>query len=201
MPELLFAPAFTAWGAPFTWLELAAFLLSVATVVANQRQRIIGWPLAMASSLLYGLLFWHGQLYGEACLQGFFIVLSGWGWWQWWRGVEGQALPVRRLSRQGWSWSLGSVLVLGPLLGLFLDRFTMSPLPYWDALPTVGSVVATVLLGRKFIENWLLWVAINAVSVGLFAQRGYWLTVILYALLIPLAWQGWRRWQREGTGT
>lgn len=197
MPELLFAPAFMAWGAPFTWLELAAFLLSLAMVLANQRQRIVGWPLAIAASALYGLLFWRGQLFGEALLQGFFIALSSWGWWQWWRGEAGQALPVRRLTREGWWLSVAAVGLLGPLLGLFLDRFTQSPLPYWDALPTVGSVVATLLLGRKFIENWPLWVAVNLVSVGLFAQRGYWLTVILYALLVPLAWQGWRRWQRE----
>ena len=193
--DWLFAPAFHAWGAPFTWLELAAFTLSVAMVIGNQRQWLVAWPLAIAASLLYGLLFWRGQLYGEAVLQGFFIALAAWGWLQWWRGVEGHALPVRRLDRRGWLLSLGAVLLGGPLLGLFLDHFTQSPLPYWDAVPTVGSVVATVLLGRKFIENWPFWIAINAVSVGLFAQRGYWLTVILYAVFIPMAVWGWKRWR------
>lgn len=195
MLEPLFAPAFTAWGAPFTWLELVAFGLSLAMVVGNQRQAIVAWPLAVVSSLLYGLLFWRGRLYGEALLQGLFIALALWGWLQWWRGAGGHALPVRRLSLKGWCWSLAGIGLIGPLVGLFLDRYTQSPLPYWDALPTVGSVVATVLLGRKFIENWAFWVLINAASVALFAQRGYWLTAILYALFIPMALMGWRRWR------
>ena len=189
-----FAPAFTAWGAPFTWLELLAFVLSVLMVLANQRQRIVGWPLAIVASALYFALFLRGKLYGEAALQLFFVALAIWGWWQWWRGVDGHALPVRRLNPQGWWLCAASVLVGGPLLGWLLSRYTDSPLPYWDALPTIGSVVATVLLGRKFIENWPLWIVVNLASVALFTQRGYWLTVLLYAALIPLAAQGWRAW-------
>ena len=69
MIESILAPAFTAWGSPVTWLELLAFALSIAMVIGNQRQWIVAWPLAIGSSLLYGLLFWHGQLFGEAWLQ------------------------------------------------------------------------------------------------------------------------------------
>lgn len=197
MIELAFLPAFTAWGSPVTWLEIVAFALSVAMVIGNQRQWLVAWPLAIASSALYGLLFWHGQLYGEASLQLFFIALAAWGWWQWARGQAGKALPVQRMDRRGWIASLGATAVGWPLLGAFLDHATDSPLPYWDALPTVASVVATVQLGRKFIENWPFWIAINAVSVALFAIKAYWLTVLLYAAFIPLAAWGWRLWARE----
>ncbi len=196
MPDALFSPAFLAWGSPVSWLEIAAFALSVAMVVCNQRQWIIAWPLAILASALYGLLFLHSSLYGEAGLQLFFILLAGWGWLQWWRGVDGQALPVQRLDRRGWALSLTAVAVGAPLLGLFLDHATDSPLPYWDALPTVGSVVATFLIGRKFIENWPFWIGVNAVSVLLFWHRELWLTVLLYAAFIPMAARGWQRWQR-----
>lgn len=195
--EPLFHPAFTAWGSPVTWLELLAVILSVAMVWCNQRQWIAAWPLAIASSALYGLFFWHGRLYGEAGLQAFFIVLAAWGWWQWFRGEAGQALPVQRLSRRGWALSLGAIALGWPLLGAFLQHATDSLVPYWDALPTVASVVATVQLGRKLIENWAFWVTINAVSVSLFAHKGYWLTVMLYTAFIPLAAWGWWRWQRD----
>jgi nicotinamide mononucleotide transporter len=194
--EFVLAPAFTAWGTPMTWLEILAFVLSVAMVIGNQRQWIVAWPLAISSSFLYGLFFWHGQLFGLAVLQLFFILLAGWGWLQWARGVQGQALPVQRMGRRGWQASLLTIAIGGPLLGYFLDHHTSSPLPYWDALPTVASVVATVMLGRKFIENWPFWIGINAVSVGLFALQGYWLTVILYTALIPLAAWGWRLWAK-----
>lgn len=195
--DALFAPAFQAWGSPVTWLEIVAFGLSVAMVLCNQRQWLAGWPLSIVASALYGLLFWRGQLYGEAGLQLLFILMSVWGWWQWWRGTATHTLRVQRLRPAQWRWAIGSILLGWPLLGLLLDHATDSPLPYWDALPTVASVVTTVLVARKFIENWAFWIAINAVSVLLFALRAYWLTVILYAAFIPLAWQGWRRWQSE----
>jgi len=195
--ETLVHPAFMAWGSPVTWLEIVAFVLSVVMVLGNQRQWIVAWPLAIVASALYGLLFWHGRLYGEASLQLFFIALAGWGWWQWARGQAGHALPVQRMDRRGWGLSLGSIALGWPLLGWALDHGTDSPLPYWDALPTVASVVATVQLGRKCIENWAFWIGVNAVSVVLFAFKAYWLTVLLYAAFIPLAAWGWRVWARE----
>lgn len=193
--DALFAPAFTAWGSPVTLLEVLAFALSVWMVWANQAQRLIAWPLSWLASLLYGLLFWRGQLYGEAVLQGLFMLLALWGGWQWWRGAATETLRVQRLTPRGWVWSVAAVLLAWPVLGAFLDRFTDSPLPYWDALPTVGSVVATVQLGRKQLENWLFWIGVNAVSVLLFALKAYWLTVLLYAFFIPLAFWGWKRWR------
>jgi len=197
LTDLLFHPAFTAWGSPVTWLEIAAFILSVAMVLSNQRQWIVAWPLAIGASALYGLLFWQGKLYGEASLQLFFIALAAWGWSEWALGHAGHALPVQRLGRRGWFLSLGSILISWPVLGWLLDHGTDSPLPYWDALPTVASVVATVQLGRKYIENWPFWIGVNAVSVVLFALKEYWLTVALYAAFIPLAAWGWRLWARE----
>ncbi len=192
--DLLLAPAFSAWGSPFSWLEIAAFVMSVAMVFGNVRQSLWAWPLAAGASLLYALLFWQGQLYGEAALQLFFVAMAAWGFAQWWRGRVQRTLTVRRMQARAWSLSLGAIAVGWPLLGYFLDTQTDSPLPYWDALPTVASVVATVQLGRKYIENWPFWVAINGISIVLFALKAYWLTVLLYAAFIPLALWGWRAW-------
>jgi nicotinamide mononucleotide transporter len=67
--------------------------------------------------------------------------------------------------------------------------------PYLDALPTAGSVAGQFLLGRKLIENWLVWLAVNVFSVGLFAYKGLWLTALLYALFAALSVAGWRAWR------
>ncbi len=194
----MFAVAFTAWGSPVTWLEIAAFALAVAMVLANFRVHVAGWPLAIASSGLYALLFAESRLYGEASLQLVFIALAGWGWWQWLRGRgdDGSALRVRRLPARARAWALGLTLAAWPLLGALLHRATDSDVPYLDALPTVGSVAGQILLGRKYVENWPVWVAVNAVSVALFAFKGLWLTVILYGLFVLLALAGWRAWRR-----
>lgn len=193
------SPAFTALGSPISWLELVAFVLAIWMVVCNMRVQVLAWPLALTSSLLYFLLFWSGKLYGEASLQLLFAALALWGWWQWLRGrtAEGDTLHVRTLGAKGRVTALLVTLAAWPLLGLFLQHRTDSPLPYWDALPTVASITGQWLLGRKYQENWPVWVMVNLVSIGLFALKGYWLTVVLYAVFVPMSVAGWRAWQRQ----
>jgi nicotinamide mononucleotide transporter len=193
----LLVPAFSLWGSAVTWVELLAFVLSLAMVVCNIRVNVWAWPLAIAASLLYGLLFWDSRLYGEAALQLFFVAVAGWGWWQWLCGhqADGSALRVRYLSRRGRLGMLAAVALAWPLLGSFLRQATDTDVPWWDALPTAGSLAGQWLLGRKYVENWPAWVAVNAVSVGLFAWKGLWLTALLYLLFLGMALWGWRAWQ------
>jgi nicotinamide mononucleotide transporter len=195
----LLAAPFTIFGAAATWLEIIAFVLSLAMVVANMRVNPIGWPLAIVASLLYALLFAQSKLYGEALLQIFFVAVAFWGWWQWHRGrgSDGQALRVHRLTRRGIAFAVGATLAAWPLVGLALASATDSDVPYGDALATVGSVTGQILLGRKLIENWIVWLLVNVFSVGLFAVKGLWLTVILYAIFALLSVAGWWAWRRR----
>jgi nicotinamide mononucleotide transporter len=194
----LLTAAFTLWGSPVTWLEIVAFVLAVWMVVCNMRVNPLAWPLAIASSALYALLFHDSRLYGEASLQLLFIAVAFWGWWQWLRGrqADGTALRVRHLGRRGRYIAVGATLLAWPLLGGFLAHATDSDVPYWDAFPTAASVVGQWLLARKYVENWPTWVVVNIVSVGLFAYKGLWLTVLLYLLFIGMALLGWRAWRR-----
>jgi nicotinamide mononucleotide transporter len=191
-------PLFTLLGSPVTVLELLAFGLALWMVACNLRVNPLAWPLAMGSSALYGWLFLHSRLYGEASLQLLFIVVAGWGWWQWLRGrgSDGQALRVHRLSTRARMLALGATAAAWPLVALLLQHATDSDVPWLDALPTVGSVTGQLLLGRKLIENWATWLAVNLVSIGLFAIKGLWLTVLLYALFATLSVVGWRAWRR-----
>jgi nicotinamide mononucleotide transporter len=194
----LLAPALSLWGSPVTWAEIVAFLLSLAMVWCNMRVYATGWPLAIAASLLYFVLFWDSRLYGEASLQLFFVLVACWGWWQWLRGhaADGQALRVRKLSSR-WRGQLGlAVLGAWPLLGILLRQFTDTDVPWWDALPTAGSLAGQWLLGRKYVENWPVWLAVNLISIGLFSYKGLWLTVLLYALFALLSLAGWRAWSK-----
>ena len=195
--EPLLAAAFTLLGSPVTWLELVAFVLSIWMVVANMRVQIVAWPLAIVSSLAYLLLFAHSKLYGEASLQLFFAVIAAWGWWQWRYGrqADGQALAVRWLRPRGRLVLALLTLAAWPALGTLLASVTDSDVPYWDALPTAGSVAGQWLLGRQYVENWPVWVAVNLASIALFAYKGLWLTVLLYALFALLALIGWRAWR------
>jgi len=199
MPDALFAPAFTVWGSPTTWLETLGFVLAVWMVVGNIFEKLWAWPLAIISSLLYLGLFWRSKLYGDASLQLFFAVLAAWGWWQWWRGItpQGASLHVTSLRpQQAWHVAI-ACLVLWPLTAFFLLTYTDSDVPWWDAFPTAVSLVAQYLLARKYLENWLLWTVVNVVSIGLYAYKGLWLTVVLYSVFIALSVVGWRTWREH----
>lgn len=193
------AEAFTLLGSPVTWVELVAFAIAIAMVFANFRVHPVAWPLAIVSSALYALLFAQSRLYGEAALQLVFIVVAFWGWWQWLRGTgaDGRPLAVHRLTPRGRWLAAGATLAAWPLLALALDHGTDSDVPWLDALPTVGSLTGQFLLGRKLIENWAVWLLVNVVSVGLFAVKGLWLTVLLYAVFAVLSVVGWRAWARR----
>ncbi len=193
----LLAPAFTAWGVPMTWIEIAAFVLSLWMVGCEMRVHVLAWPLAMLSSLLYALLFAESRLYGEASLQLFFVAMSFWGLWQWLggRAADGGALVVRTLTRRAALLALALTALAWPLAATLLGRCTDSDVPWLDALPTVGSVLGTWLLARKFIENWVVWIAVNGFSVALFGSKHLWLTVLLYALFTGLSVAGWRAWR------
>lgn len=190
--------AFTLLGAPVTYLEVLAFVLAIACVACNILEIHWGWPLAIASSLLYAWLFEASKLYGEAGLQLFFVATAAWGWWQWLYGRRdgGEALRVATLGRSGRARAIGAWLLGWGALGLFLASMTDSEVPYFDAFPTAGSLLGQVLLGRKFVENWPVWVVVNATSVALFASRGLWLTAVLYLVFLGMAFAGWARWRR-----
>jgi nicotinamide mononucleotide transporter len=173
-------------------------VLAIAMVVCNIRVKVAGWPLAIVSSLLYFLLFWNSRLYGDASLQIFFAVVAAWGWWQWLRGtdVAGEALHVRALAPRGRTIALALLAFAWPATALFLARFTDTDVPWWDAFPTAASVLGQWLLGRKYVENWPVWIVVNVVGMALFAYKGLWLTVLLYAVFAAMSVFGWRAWRR-----
>lgn len=202
MPDALFAPAFTAWGNPTSWLEITGFALAVWMVCGNIHEKLWAWPLAIVSSVLYCGVFWRSKLYGDAALQIFFAGLAAWGWLQWWRGhrPDGTDLTVARLTTRQTGLVVAACATLWPVTAGFLMAFTDTDVPWWDAFPTAVSLVAQYLLARKYLENWLLWTAVNTVSVGLYAYKGLWLTVLLYSLFIALSAAGWRAWRARCTG-
>ena len=113
--------------------------------------------------------------------------------------MDGSALQVRRIDARTGLIVMAATAAAWPLLAHALRRFTDSDVPFFDALPTAASVAGQWLLGRKYIENWPVWLGVNVVSVALFATKGLWLTVVLYALFALLSVVGWRAWNRRAT--
>jgi nicotinamide mononucleotide transporter len=194
--------AFTLLGTAVTWLELLAFVLALANIACNVFEIHWGWPLAIVASGLYAWLFYVSKLYGEASVNVFFAVTAVWGWWQWLRGHRADSdtqLHIARLDRRGVWWSIVGYVVLWLACALILRSVTDSTVPWADGFVTAGSIVGTILLARKFIENWPLWLLVNAASVALFAYKGLQLTVLLYVIFFLLAIWGWLGWKQRLT--
>ena len=195
--------AFTVWGVATTWLEIVAFVLALACIVCNLFEVHWGWPLTIASSFLYFYLFYANKLYGDAWLQIFFACIAVWGWWQWVYGRRfirtdrsvSEKLKVSCLPRL-YRWAVALLwLPAWLLLGLLLDRTTDSDVAWFDAFPTAGSLIGQLLLGRKYLENWLVWLLVNLVSTVLFAYKNLWLTAVLYLIFAVLSLVGYLRWR------
>lgn len=178
-----------------TPLELISFVLSVTTVWLNIRQNHWAWLFAILSSATYGVVFFGAKLYGDMALQGVFITVSFWGWYQWLRGNQGSALGVSSLSMRGVvlagvAWVAGFVV-----LAWFLRSFTDTDVPHADAFLTAGSLVGQALLSRKKIENWHVWIIVDVLYVALYVHKGLMLTAILYGMFVAMAYAGLRAWQ------
>ncbi len=178
-----------------TPLELISFVLSVTTVWLNIRQNHWAWLFAILSSATYGVVFFGAKLYGDMALQGVFITVSFWGWYQWLRGNHGSALGVSSLSMRGRvlagvAWAVGFVV-----LAWFLRTFTDTDVPHADAFLTAGSLVGQALLSRKKIENWHVWIIVDVLYVALYVHKGLMLTAVLYGMFVAMAFAGLRAWQ------
>ena len=188
-------------------VEWSGFVLSLAMVYCNIRQIHWGWPLAIASSILYGYVFWNTQLYGQAALQMMFIAMAAWGWRQWLRGQTltapstetntAQALPISLLRRHERLRLLGVTILVWVLCTWVLEEFSESKVLYWDALITALALLGQYLLGRKKIETWWIWLVVNILTIALMASQDLWLTALLYFVFAVLSVVGLKTWQKQ----
>ena len=192
--------ALTLLGIAVTWLEVVAFVLALANIACNVFEIHWGWPLTIVASALYAWLFYVSKLYGETGVNVFFAVAAVWGWWQWLRGHRADShspLKIARLDRKGLAITSAAWVALWVACAMLLRAVTDSDVAWADGFVTAGSVVGTVLLARKFIENWPLWLIVNAASIALFAYKGLHLTVVLYVIFFILAIWGWFGWTKR----
>ena len=176
-------------------LEIIAVGLGLANVALLVRRSIWNYPFGMAMVALYLLIFWEARLYGEAVLQVFFFVVQGWGWWLWARagGLE-QAVDVRWMGWPARLAALACVALVTLGVGWGMARFTDAAMPYADAAITGASVVAQILLSVRRVENWILWIAIDAGAIWLYIARDLHLTAGLYGAFLVLATMGLVQW-------
>lgn len=179
-------------------LELTAVAFGIVSVWLSTRQHIASWPTALVNTALYLVIFQRAQLYANSGLQGVYFALSCYGWYAWTFGGEaGSGLVVTRVGGALALRLAGLALALTIVLGLLLSRFTDAALPWLDSATTSSSLVAQWMMTRKLLENWLLWLVLNVVYVGMYFSQGLRLTSGLYVVFFVLAAMGFVQWRRS----
>ncbi len=179
-------------------LELIASLLTVLSVWLSTRERIASWPIAIVSVLLYFVVYQQARLYAAMGLQLIYFSFSCYGWYQWKFGGTGRTeLRVSRTTARDVLWLLPLGVIGAGLLGLGLARMTDAAIPWVDAAVASASLVAQYMMTRKLLENWLVWIGVNVVSIPMYLSQGLRFTTVLYGVLLVLAVKGFLDWRRS----
>ena len=184
-----------------TCLELVAVVFGIVSVYLSSRQNILSWPTAIVNVSLFTVLFYRAGLYSDTGLQVVFLILSIYGWYQWLFGGAGHTtLPVTRTSRRTWIVLIGLGIVVWFLLWTVTSRLPGTSLARLDAATTTISLIAQWMMTRKLLENWLLWVGVDVVYIGMFIYKGLYLTAFnygVYLVIAAFAYFAWKRSMRE----
>ena len=178
-------------------VEWSAVGFGLAYLVLAMREHIACWAMALISTCLFLWLFWQAKLMMESALQVYYIAMAVYGWWQWRGGNSGTEQVIQTLNIRQHLLICSSVALLTLGSGFWLSAQTEAVQPFLDSFTTWGSIITTVLVANKVLENWLYWIVIDIASMILYANSGLWVTVILFALYVVLAVLGYAQWRKH----
>jgi nicotinamide mononucleotide transporter len=174
------------------WVAAGLGVINVALVV---RRSIWNYPFGIAMVSLYFFVFLGEKLYSDVLLQAFFLVVQLYGWWNWLRSKaetgEVVVLVMDWAARARW---LAGCAVATALWGWLMHRYTDASFPWWDAAVAMMSVAAQILMSRRYLENWMLWIAVDLAAIPLYAVKDLRPTVALYIVFLALSIAGLVHW-------
>lgn len=176
--------------------EVAANAVTAVAILLAGRNSVHTWWTGIVGCVLFAWVFLQSRLYADVVLQGFFIVTSAIGWWQWQRGWDGgpRRITRARVAVLAWAVPIGGVATLS--YGAMLHALTDAYAPFIDSAVLVFSVIAQILLMQRKVESWAFWLLVNTIAVPLYASRGLYLTALLYAVYWVNAAIAIRHWSR-----
>ena len=178
-------------------LEVAGNAFVLASVYLARRNSVHTWWTAMIGVTLYAVMFYGAKLYADVVLQVFFFGTCVVGWRAWRHGgAGGEALPITTLSARARVGAWLAVVATAAVMGTLFGTFTDAALPYADSFILGGSVVAQLLMMRRTLDHWPIWIVVDVVAVAVYATKELYLTAAVYAVLLVLCVQGVAEWRR-----
>lgn len=179
-------------------LETLAVALGIAYLVLAMRENSLCWYCAFFSTALYVWIFGDVSLYMESALNVYYMGMAIYGWFQWQRGgVNHEGLEIVRWTVKQHGLAISTIVLIALVSGYLLSTGTDARLPYLDSLTTWGSILTTVMVARKVLENWLYWIVINTISIYLYLDRGLEQTALMFMLYLVLAILGYYAWRKK----
>ena len=178
--------------------EVVGVATGILGVWLTTRQKIWCWPVGLISVLAFIVVFFEAKLYAAMGLQAIYVVLVVYGWYAWLHGgADHGELLVSRVPSRILVPLAAAGLASTALLGVWLQRRTDESLPFLDAFTTSFSLVAQWMQTRKHLENWLLWIVVDLIYIGMSLTQGLRLTAGLYLVYVVLALVGYRDWRKS----
>ncbi|MFD0795081.1 nicotinamide riboside transporter PnuC [Mucilaginibacter litoreus] len=184
------------WWQHQNWLEVIAVVTGLLCVYLAAKNNIWNWPFAIISVSLYLFIFFEARLFADMGLQVYFLCMNIYGWWYWSRASMQVKVPVKQITLKEIWLSAAAITACTFLLGTVL-KYTPASFPYLDSFLAACSLVAQVFLARKVLQNWLIWVFVDVVYVGVYLVKGLHLTAAMYAVYVVIAAMGYLDWKKE----
>lgn len=180
-------------------LQIVGVVLGLLYLWLEYRANIWLWIVGAIMPCVHCVLYYQSGLYADCAMQGYYILAGLYGLVVWLMGRK-RTERALKIAHTPLRLAFPLVAVYGVLhaaLYYLLAEFTDSTVPFWDSMTTAMSMVAMWMLSRKYIEQWLVWLVVDAITVGLYIYKGIPLTGALYALYTALAVAGYLRWRRQ----
>jgi nicotinamide mononucleotide transporter len=178
-------------------LEAIAVVSGLAYVLLIVRRNRWGWAAGAVSSTIYIYLSSLAHLPMQSVLQGYYVIMAAFGWWSWSRNATEEGGRIYRWSSPQHAGAISLIVVASLLSARVLARETHAAWPLLDSLSTWTSLVATWMVTRSVLENWVYWIAADSIMVFLFARQGYPFTSGLFFSYMVIACFGIRAWLRR----
>ena len=183
------------------WFEIIAATLGIIAIYFQIKVKPFYWIISLVVSSMYIVVYFSAKLYADMSMQFYYVGMSIYGLYVWLSGnnnSDKKTIPISKIKNLK-SWII--IVLISALsfiiIGYILKNFTDSNVPWWDSFTTSLSFVATWMLARKKIENWLVWIVVDATSVALYIYKQLYPTTILFIVLTLLAIVGYFQWKRE----
>ena len=182
------------------YIEILGVITSLIYLYFSVKQHIWLWPFGIISSAFFIYIFYTNRFYADMSLQVYYLLISIYGWFHWARGtrrIDSDKLPVTRVRLLTSIILLIIFILLWILIAILLIHLTDSDVPWGDAFITAGSIIATWMLARKILEHWIIWIIVDAVSVGMYLYKDMYPTVFLYFIFTVIAVIGFYKWKSD----